>query len=74
MFRNGNSQAVRLPREFRFPGERVRVRRVHGGVLLQPIEWDVLEWLSQLDRSRLPEDFLKGGRKQPVTPKRHLFD
>ena len=27
LFKNGRSQAVRLPREFRFEGDRVRVRR-----------------------------------------------
>ena len=27
VFKNGRSQAVRLPREFRFEGDRVRVRR-----------------------------------------------
>ena len=27
LFRNGRSQAVRLPRDFRFEGDRVRVRR-----------------------------------------------
>ncbi|HLW79118.1 MAG TPA: AbrB/MazE/SpoVT family DNA-binding domain-containing protein, partial [Terriglobia bacterium] len=36
LFRNGRSQAVRLPKEFRFEGDRVRIRRVPGGVLLQP--------------------------------------
>jgi antitoxin VapB len=74
LFRNGNSQAVRLPQEFRFPGDRVRVRRVHGGVLLEPVEWDVGEWLDDLDRSRISEEFMKGGRKQPLAPKRRLFD
>ncbi len=74
LFRNGNSQAVRLPQEFRFPGDRVRVRRVHGGVLLEPVEWDVSGWLDELDRSRISEEFMKGGRKQPLAPKRRLFD
>jgi antitoxin VapB len=36
LFWNGRSQAVRLPREFRFEGDRVRVRRVGEGVLLEP--------------------------------------
>jgi virulence-associated protein VagC len=34
LFQNGRSQAVRLPREFRFEGDRVRIRRVAEGVLL----------------------------------------
>ena len=37
LFRNGRSQAVRLPREFRFEGDRVRVRRAGRGVLVEPI-------------------------------------
>jgi antitoxin VapB len=31
LFRNGRSQAVRLPHEFRFAGDRVRVRRMAAG-------------------------------------------
>ena len=37
LFWNGRSQAVRLPKEFRFTGDRVRVRRVGAGVLLEPV-------------------------------------
>ena len=37
LFRNGASQAVRLPKEFRFEGTEVRIRRVKGGVLLEPV-------------------------------------
>ena len=37
LFWNGRSQAVRLPKEFRFAGDRVRVSRMGAGVLLQPI-------------------------------------
>jgi hypothetical protein len=33
LFRNGGSQAVRLPREFRFEGSQVWVPRVAEGVL-----------------------------------------
>lgn len=42
LFRNGGSQAVRLPREFRFAeGEtEVTVRRVGRGVVLEPVgDW-----------------------------------
>ena len=34
LFRNGRSQAVRLPKEFRFEGDEVYVKRVSGGVIL----------------------------------------
>ncbi|MBI2317718.1 MAG: AbrB/MazE/SpoVT family DNA-binding domain-containing protein [Betaproteobacteria bacterium] len=36
VFRHGNSQAVRLPKEFRFADDEVIVRRSGGGVLLLP--------------------------------------
>jgi antitoxin VapB len=36
VFRHGNSQAVRLPKEFRFDGDEVLVKRSAGGVLLLP--------------------------------------
>ena len=35
LFWNGRSQAVRLPKEFRFEGKSVNIRRVDGGVLLE---------------------------------------
>ena len=38
LFMNGRSQAVRLPKEFRMPGERVSVRRIGDGVLLEPVK------------------------------------
>lgn len=38
LFKSGRSQAVRLPKEFRFEGKEVRIRRVGQGVLLEPIK------------------------------------
>lgn len=72
LFRNGRSQAVRLPREFRFEGDSVRVRRVPEGVLLQPMITDPKEWFAAMDR--IGGDLLfKAGRKQPRAPRRKLF-
>lgn len=50
LFRNGRSQAVRLPAEFRFEGDRVRVTRHGRGVLLEPVVDDVGRWFATLDR------------------------
>ena len=36
LFKNGRSQAVRLPKEFRFEGEEVYVQRQGRSVLLTP--------------------------------------
>ncbi len=72
LFRNGRSQAVRLPREFRFEGDRVRIRRVGGGVLLEPLSLDAARWFDELDQYN-SEPFIPGGRHQPPTPKREIF-
>jgi antitoxin VapB len=73
LFRNGSSQAVRLPREFRFEGDRVRVRRVGRGVLLESFPVDVAKWFAELDRfASVP--FMEGGRNQPKTPRREIFE
>ncbi len=72
LFQNGSSQAVRLPREFRFEGDRVRIRRVAQGVLLEPLISDATEWFRELDQFD-SEPFLEKGRNQPRTPRREIF-
>jgi antitoxin VapB len=71
LFRNGRSQAVRLPQEFRFEGDRVRIRQVAGGVLLEPLISDATKWFAELDRLN-SESFMKKGRKQPAAPRREI--
>jgi antitoxin VapB len=62
LFKNGESQAVRLPKEFRFDGEEVFIKRAGNAVVLFPKakSWDVL--LESLDR--FPADFMND-REQP---------
>ena len=46
LFVNGRSQAVRLPKAFRFEGNEVYIKKVPGGVLLIPKDrsmWDIWE-------------------------------
>ena len=45
LFQSGRSQAVRLPKEYRFQGSEVAVKHFCNGVLLLPIEdpWQMLE-------------------------------
>ena len=50
LFPNGRSQAVRLPQDFRFEGEEVRIRRFGMGVLLKPAKIDPDAWFRALDR------------------------
>ena len=49
LFRNGRSQAVRLPKEFRFEGEEVSIRREGESVILEPLKrrtWPKGYWRS----------------------------
>jgi antitoxin VapB len=64
LFANGRSQAVRLPRQFRFPGTQVRVSRHGRGVLIEPVVSDVDEWFAELDRYA-DEPFMADGRHEP---------
>ncbi len=45
IFASGRSQAVRLPKEFRFEGKEVAVKHFGGGVLLLPLDdpWSLME-------------------------------
>jgi antitoxin VapB len=62
LFKNGESQAVRLPKEFRFEGTEVYIRRAGNAVVLFPKakSWDPL--LESLDK--FPADFMTD-RDQP---------
>jgi antitoxin VapB len=71
LFRNGRSQAVRLPAEFRFQGDRVRVSRHGNGVLLEPVSSGAAEWFAALDR--FDDPFMPEGRDQPPAPDRDVF-
>lgn len=71
LFQNGNSQAVRLPKAFRFSCQEVKIFKNGNQVVLEPIEtsWDSLfESLNEF-----PEDFMEVGRKQPTMQKRASF-
>lgn len=70
LFRHGRSQAVRLPREFRFAGDQVRIRRVGQGVLLEPLIQNPKQWFDKLDE--LNSEPLPA-RRQSRTLKREVF-
>ena len=70
VFMHGRSQAVRLPKEFRFEGSEVRVSRVGDKVILEPIEkapFDVEAWRARLD-SYLDVDFPDIPEDKPLAP------
>jgi antitoxin VapB len=72
LFWSGRSQAVRLPKEFRFPGEEVRIRRHGSGVILEPLV-EGWAWLDEI-AGRLDEDFVEAVNEQPESQKRPALD
>lgn len=60
IFENGRSQAVRLPKKFRFSGEEVLVQRLGNAVMLVPKEDSWQTFLSGIDG--FSDDFLEEGR------------
>jgi antitoxin VapB len=50
LFQHGGSQAVRLPKEFRFKGEEVAIEKRGGGVLLKPVPAPAFETLADVAR------------------------
>ena len=40
LFKNGQSQAVRLPKQFRFEGNAVSIQKIGDSVVLSPIQDD----------------------------------
>ncbi len=67
IFTNGKSQAVRLPKEFRFSGSEVYIRRIGNAVVLLPAKdsWEML----QNSLPNFTDDFL-ARRNQPRAQKR----
>lgn len=67
LFQNGQSQAVRLPKEFRFKGEQVFVKKQGNAVVLLPVKDP---WRSMLDSLRkFSKDFM-ATRDQPESQQR----
>ncbi len=72
LFQNGQSQAVRLPKEFRFPGDKVFIKRMGNAVVLLPYHDSWHSLFDSLDQ--FSEDFMEQ-REQPVQPPREsLFE
>ncbi|TWB82428.1 antitoxin VapB [Nitrospirillum amazonense] len=72
LFWSGRSQAVRLPKDFRFQGEEVRIRRHGNAVILEPIanNWD---WLVEVT-GPVDEDFAKAATERPAEQERPALD
>ena len=68
VFKSGNSQAVRLPKEFRFQGDEVEIFRRGDEVVLRESSKGLERafWLL----TSLPDDFMAKGRDDPPPQER----
>lgn len=63
LFQNGQSQAVRLPKAYRFKGDRVAIKKIGSAVVLLPLDnpWQVMEE----GLNEFSDDFMSDGREGP---------
>ena len=68
VFKNGRSQAIRLPKEFRVDCDEVYLKKTPEGFLvISRNPWELfLEGIQELS-----EDFMSKGRQQPEAQKRN---
>lgn len=72
LFWSGRSQAVRLPKDFRFQGDEVRIRRRGSAVILEPVA-DNWSWLDAIV-GKLDDDFVHAVNEQPPQQERPELD
>ncbi len=72
LFWSGRSQAVRLPKEFRFEGEEVRIRRHGDAVILEPVAHD-WGWLDAVT-GPVDADFAEAATERPEGQERPGLD
>jgi len=71
LFQNGKSQAVRLPKEFRFKGDRVYLKRMGNAVILLPYG---APWQSLVDSLPLfSNDFMQERTQPPALEREPIF-
>lgn len=63
VFRSGNSQAVRIPKEFHLEDGEVEIRRKGDSLILRPKKRSWAALFKSLDK--FTEDFMAEGRNQP---------
>ena len=72
LFQNGQSQAVRLPKEFRFEGASVFIQKMGDAVVLLPYQ---TPWQSLFDSLALfSDDFMQERHQPPPQTRESLFD
>jgi antitoxin VapB len=70
LFTNGKSQAVRLPREYRFSGAEVYIKRIGRNVLLIPKDNPWASLAGSLDK--FSDDFMAERHQPPAQSRKGL--
>ena len=68
VFKSGNSQAVRIPREYQVAGKELMINKIGNTIILFPTDdpWKVF----RNSMKEFSDDFFADGRKQPAIQKR----
>ena len=71
VFTSGNSQAVRIPKEFHVDFPELLIKKIGSSIILTPKEsnWENL----QNSLAEFSDDFMSSGRNQPSMQSRDLF-
>ena len=72
IFQNGKSQAVRLPKQFRFRGDEVYIKKMGNAVVLIPAQDS---WQSLIDSlEQFSRDFMESREQPPQQEREHVFE
>jgi antitoxin VapB len=71
VFKSGNSQAVRLPKEFRLKVDRVQIFRRGDEIILREVPTSAAAIFDAL--ASLPDDFMAEGRQDSLPQDRESF-
>jgi antitoxin VapB len=71
IFKSGNSQAVRLPKEFQFDVDEVEIFRRGDEIVLRKRALNLAAAFELL--AGLPDDFMPGGREDALPQKREVL-
>jgi len=68
IFRSGNSQAVRIPKDFQLEGDEVEILKKGASLVLRPKR---KSWAALIESlGKFTDDFMESGRKQPRAQRR----
>jgi len=70
LFQNGQSQAVRLPKEYRFHGNEVFIKKAHNAVILIPKEDSWRSFVESLNE--FTEDYMSERSQPPLQEREGL--